>query len=222
MTDTQMMDVLAKLYKEVDNLAPYNVDEKRVYILDYIQSQLFGIKTNKKPTRSQLVEISDFIKNYYRKCDNTGGDTWRYVYNVFDNNYTILIPDMVLNVQATFGIPDNLKAPVEKYGKTTEKVKYIFSYADKLAKNGLNTVSVSYDVVIKHLKINGRTAKATKEKPFHLGGMLVNSFYMDSIFRMLKAEKLEFIINKNKPIVIKNAGVIVGVVCPIIKRQTDY
>lgn len=218
MTDTQMIDTLTKLYKEVDKLAPYNVDEKRVYLLDYIQSQLFGIATGKKPTRSQFAEMLDFIKKYYQKYDNTGSDTWHYVYSIFDNNYTIIIPAMVLNAQATFGIPDDIKAPIEKYGKTTEKVKSIFAYADKLAENGVNTLSVSYDDVLKHLKLNGKSVKATKEKPFYLGGMLVNSFYMDSIFRMLKAEKLEFIINEYKPIVIKDAGVIVGVVCPIIKR----
>ena len=42
--------------------------------------------------------------------------------------------------------------------------------------------------------------------------------HIDSIFRMLKVEKLEFITNKNKPIVIKNDGLIVGVVCPIVMR----
>lgn len=42
--------------------------------------------------------------------------------------------------------------------------------------------------------------------------------HIDSIFRMLKVEKLEFITNKNKPIVIKNDGLIVGVVCPIVMK----
>ena len=218
MTDTQMIDTLTKIYKEVDNLDIRNIDAKRVYLLDYIQSQLFGISTGRKPTRSQFAEMFSFINKYYQKYDKTGVDTWHYVYSIFDNKYTIIIPAMALNVQATFGIPDEMKAPIEKYGRTTEKVKSIFAYADKLAENGVNTVFVEYSDVVRHLKLNGKSVKATKEKPFNLDGVFVNSFYMDSIFRILKADKLEFVINKNQPIVIKYNDTIVGVVCPIIKR----
>lgn len=86
------------------------------------------------------------------------------------------------------------------------------------AENGENTVFVDYGDVVKHLKLNGRSVKAATEKPFPICDKFVNSFYIDSIFRMLKVEKLEFITNKNKPIVIKNNDSIVGVVCPIIMR----
>lgn len=218
MTDTQMIDTLIKIYKEVDNLDIRNIDAKRVYLLDYIQSQLFGIKTNKKPTRSQLAEIVNFIKKYYQKYDNTGRDTWHYVYNIFDNNYTVIIPSMALNVQADFGLPYNLKADEKHHDRMSEKVKFIFAYADKLAENGVNTLFIEYSDVVRHLKLNGKSVKATIEKPFSIGGTPVNSFYIDSIFRMLKAEKLEFVVNKNKPIVIEYNDTIVGVVCPIIKR----
>ena len=57
-----------------------------------------------------------------------------------------------------------------------------------------------------------------REKPFSIGDVLVNPFYINSIFRMLKVDKLDFIVNKNKPIVIKDAGVVVGAVFPMIKR----
>lgn len=218
MTNTQYIDALTKLYKQVDDLAPYNVEEKRVYILDYIQSQLFGIKTNKKPARSQLAEIVSFIDKYYRSYDDTGSDAWKYVYNIFDYNYTIIVPAMVLNVKASFGIPNNLKADNGKYGKVIKETKSAFTYIGKLAENSVNTVSISYDDIVKHLKINGRGVKAMREKPFSIGDVLVNPFYMSSIFRMLKTNELEFIINKDKPIVIKDAGVVVGAVVPMTKR----
>lgn len=218
MTNTQYIDALTKLYKQVDDLAPYNVEEKRVYILDYIQSQLFGIKTNKKPARSQLAEIVLFIDKYYRSYDDTGSDAWKYVYSIFDYNYTIIVPAMVLNVKATFGIPNNLKADDGKCDRVVKETKSAFTYIGKLAENGVNTVSVSYEDIVKHLKINGRGVKAMREKPFSIGDALVNPFYISSIFRMLKTNKLEFIINKNKPIVIKDAGVVVGAVFPMIKR----
>lgn len=218
MTNTQYIDALTKLYKQVDELAPYNVEEKRVYILDYIQSQLFGIKTNKKPTRSQLAEIKSFIDKYYRSYDDTGSDAWKYVYSIFDYNYTIIVPAMVLNVKATFGIPNNLKADNGKYDRVVKEIKSAFTYIGKLAENGVNTVSVSYEDIVKHLKINGRGVKAMKEKPFSIGDTIVNPFYINSIFRMLKVDKLDFIVNENKPIVIKYNGVIVGAVFPMIKR----
>lgn len=218
MTNTQALDVLTKLYKDVDNLNIGNVDTNRVYILDYIKSQLDSITTGKKPTRSQLVEIKNFIDKYYRLYDSTSGTTWRYLYSLYDNIYTIINPHMVLNIPATFDVPDDLKAPQEKYGLTTTQAYNIFADAQKRAENGENTVLVSYGDVTKHLKINGRSKKAAIEKPFPICDKFVNSFYIDSIFRMLKAEKLEFITNKSKPIVIKNNGDIVGVVCPIIMR----
>lgn len=218
MTDTQLIDILTKIYKDVDNLAIYNVDANRVYILDYIKSQLDSIKTGKRPTRSQLTEIKTFIDKYYRLYDNTENTTWRYVYSLYDNIYTIINPHMVLNIPATFGIPDDLKAPQEKYNLTTKQAYNIFTDAKQWAGNGENTAVVSYDTVVKHLKLNGRSVKAATEKPFPIGDKFVNSFYIDSIFRMLKAEKLEFITNKNRLIVIKNDDSIVGVVCPIIMR----
>lgn len=216
MTNAQALDVLTKLYKDVDNLTTYNVDVNRVYILDYIKSNIDSIKTDKKPQRSQLVEIRDFIDKYYRLYDSTSSTTWSYVYSLYDNIYTVINPHMVLNIPATFGIPDDLKAPSEKYGMTTRQTSDIFSAAQEWAENGENAAFVSYDDVTKHLKLNGRSVKTSTEKPFPVGDKFVNSFYIDSIFRMLKVEKLEFITNKNKPIVIKNDGLIVGVVCPIV------
>lgn len=216
MTNTQYIDALTKLYKQVDDLAPYNVEEKRVYILDYIQSQLFGIKTNKKPTRSQLSEIVSFIDKYYRLYDSTNHDTWRYVYSLYSGIYTLINPHMVLNVSATFGIPDSLKASMEKCGTTTNGAKAILANTKEWAENGISTVSVAYEDIIKHLKVNGKSVKATIEKPFPIADKFVNSFYIDSIFRMEKADKLEFVTNKNTPIVIKYDGNIVGVVCPIV------
>lgn len=218
MTNTQMINILTKIYKDVDSLASYNIDANRVYILDYIKSQLDAVKTGKKPTRSQLAEIKNFINKYYRLYDCTESASWRYVYSLYNNIYTIISPHVVLNIPATFGVPDDLKAPQEKYGLTTKEVSAIFASACKWAESGENTVFVSYDDVVKHLKLNGRSVKAAKEKPFPIGDEFVNPFYIESIFRMLKAEKLEFITNKNKPIVIKDNGSIVGVVCPIIKR----
>lgn len=216
MTNTQALEVLTKLYKDVDNLNIGNVDTNRVYILDYIKSQLDSITTGKKPTRSQLVEIKNFIDKYYRLYDGTSSTTWRYVYSSYDNIYTIINPHLVLNIPDTFGVPDDLKAPQEKYGLTTKQAAAIFSAAQKWAENDENTVSVAYGDVVKHLKLNGRSVKAATTKPFPISDKFVNSFYIDSIFRMLKAEKLEFITNKNKPIVIKNNGLIVGVVCPVV------
>lgn len=140
------------------------------------------------------------------------------MYSLYDNIYTIINPHMVLNIPATFGVPDDLKAPEEKYGMTTKQATAIFTEAHKWAENGENTVLVAYDDIAKHLKLNGRSVKAATEKPFHIADKFVNSFYIDSIFRMLKADKLEFITNKNNPIVIKNNGSIVGVVCTIIMR----
>lgn len=216
MTNSQMIDILTKIYKDVDNLASYNIDANRVYILDYIKSQLDSIKTGKKPTRSQLVEAKTFIDKYYRLYDCTESTSWCYVYSLYDNIYTIINPHMILNIPETFGVPDDLKAPAEKYNLPTKQAYYIFTDAKQWAENGENTVLVAYDDVTKHLKMNGRSVKAATEKPFPIGNKFVNSFYIDSIFRMLKAEKLEFITNKNRPIVIKNNGGIVGVVCPII------
>jgi hypothetical protein len=218
MTNSQAIEVLTKIYKDVDKLAIYNVDTKRVYILDYIKSQLDAIKTGKKPTRSQLAEIRTFIDKYYRLYDCTESTTWSYVYSLYDNIYTIINPHMVLNIPATFGVPDDLKAPQDKYGATVKQADGILISASKWAENGENTTTVDYDAVVKHLKLNGRSVKAATEKPLPIGDKFVNSFYIDSIFRMLKAEKLEFITNKNRPIVIKNNGSIVGVVCPIIMR----
>lgn len=216
MTNAQALEVLTKLYKDVDNLTTYNVDVNRVYILDYIKSHIDSIKTGKKPQRSQLVEIKNFIDKYYRLYDSTTSTTWGYLYSLYDNIYTVINPHMVLNIPASFGIPDDLKAPEEKYGMTTRQTSDIFSAAQEWAENGENAAFVSYDDVTKHLKLNGRSVKASTEKPFPVGDKFVNSFYIDSIFRMLKVEKLEFITNKNKPIVIKNDGLIVGVVCPIV------
>lgn len=216
MTNSQMIDVLTKIYKDVDKLAIYNADANSV--LDYIKSQLDSIKTGKKPTRSQLAEIRTFVDKYYRLYDCTESTTWSYVYSLYDNIYTIINPHMVLNIPATFDVPDDLKAPQDKYNLPTKQAYYIFSDAKQWAESGENTVLVDYDDVVKHLKMNGRSVKAATEKPFPIGDKFVNSFYIDSIFRMLKAEKLEFITNKNKPIVIKNNGSIVGVVCPIIMR----
>lgn len=216
MTNSQALEVLTKLYKDVDNLTTYNVDVKRVYILDYIKGHIDSIKTGKRPQRSQLVEIKNFIDKYYRLYDNTTSTTWKYLYSLYDNIYTVINPHMVLNIPATFGIPDDLKAPGEKYGMTTRQASDIFSAAQEWAENGENAAFISYEDVVKHLKINGKSVKASTEKPFPIGDKFVNSFYVDSIFRMLKAEKLEFITNKNKPIVIKNNGLIVGVVCPIV------
>lgn len=218
MTDTQLIDVLTKIYKDVDNLAIYNIDANRVYILDYIKTQLDSIKTGKKPTRSQLVEIKTFLDKYYRLYDRTDGTTWHYVYNLYGDIYTIINPQLLLNIPATFGIPDDLKAPLEKYGITTNQFANIFDNAVKWAENGENTVFVEYGDVVKHLKLKGRNVKATTYKPFPVGEQFVNSFYIDSIFRMLKAEKLEFITNKNKPVVIKNNSDIVGVISTIIMR----
>lgn len=218
MTNAQALEVLTKLYKDVDNLTTYNVDANRVYILDYIKSHIDSIKTGKKPTRSQLVEIRTFVDKYYHLYDCTESTSWSYVYSLYDNIYTIINPHMLLNIPATFDVPDDLKAPAEKYNLPTKQAYYIFSDAKQWAENGENTVFVSYDDVTKHLKLNGRSVKAATEKPFHVADKLVNSFYIDSVFRMLKAEKLEFITNKNKPIVIKNNDSIVGVVCSIIMR----
>lgn len=217
MTNSQALEVLTKIYKDVDNLTTYNVDVKRVYILDYIKSHIDSIKTGKRPQRSQLVEIRNFIDKYYRLYDSTSSTTWSYVYSLYDNIYTIINLHMVLNIPASFGIPDDLKAPKGKYGMTTKQATDIFANAQKWAENGENTAVVSYDDVTKHLKIRGRSKKAAIYNPFSINGVLVNTFYIDSIFRMLKAEKLEFITNKNKPIVIKNDGLIVGVVCPVVK-----
>lgn len=214
MTNSQMIDILTKIYKDVDNLASYNIDANRVYILDYIKSQLDAVKTGKRPTRSQLTEIKTFIDKYYHFYDNTKSTSWRYVYSLYDNIYTIINPHMLLNIPATFGIPDDLKAPQEKYSLPTKQAYNIFTDAKRRAENGENTVPVAYDDVVKHLKINGKSVKATTEKPFPIADKFVNSFYVDIIFRMLKAAKLQFITNKNKPIVIKNNWLIVGVVCP--------
>lgn len=216
MTNSQALEVLTKIFKDVDNLTTYNVDVNRVYILDYIKSHIDSIKTGKKPQRSQLVEIKNFIDKYYRLYDSTSSTTWRYVYELYDYIYTIINPHMVLNIPTTFDIPDDLKAPREKYNLTTKQATTIFADAKQWAENGENTVLVSYDDVTKHLKLNGKSVKASTEKPFPVGDKFVNSFYIDSIFRMLKAEKLKFITNKNRPIVIKNDDLIVGVVCPII------
>lgn len=218
MTNAQALEVLTKLYKDVDNLTTYNVDANRVYILDYIKSHIDSIHTGKRPTRSQLVEIKSFIDKCYRLYDNTSSTTWGYLYSLYNNIYTIINLHMVLNIPATFGIPDDLKAPREKYGITTRQATDIFTDAQKWAENGENTAFVSYGDVTKHLKIHGRSKKAAIYNPFSINGVHVNTFYIDSIFRMLKAEKLEFITNKNKPIVIKNDGLIVGVVCPIVMK----
>ncbi len=217
MTNAQALEVLTKLYKDVDNLTTYNVDVNRVYILDYIKSNIDSIHTGKRPQRSQLVEIRNFVDKYYRLYDSTSSTTWSYVYSLYDDIYTIVNPHMVLNIPATFGVPDDLKAPEEKYGMTTKQANAIFTDAQKWAENGENTVLVSYDDVTKHLKIHGRSKKAAIYNPFSINGVLVNTFYIDSIFRMLKAEKLEFITNKNKPIVIRNDDLIVGVVCPVVR-----
>ena len=218
MTNAQALEVLTKLYKDVDNLATYNVDVKRVYILDYIKSHIDSIKTGKRPQRSQLVEIKNFIDKYYRLYDSTSSTTWSYVYSLYDNIYTVINPHMVLNIPAFFGIPDDLKAPEEKYGMTTKQAVDIFTDALKRPENVESTSFVSYDDVVKHLKIHGRSKKAAIYNPFSINGVFVNTFYVDYIFRMLRAEKLEFITNKNKPIVIKNDGLIVGVVCPVVMR----
>ena len=216
MTNSQALEVLTKIFKDVNNLTTYNVDVNRVYILDYIKSNIDSIKTGKKPQRSQLVEIRDFIDKYYRLYDSTSSTTWRYLYSLYDNIYTVINPHMVLNIPATFSIPDDLKAPSEKYGMTTRQTSDIFSAAQEWAENGKKAAFVSYDDVTKHLKLNGKSVKASTEKPFPVGDKFVNSFYIDSIFRMLKVEKLEFITNKNRHIVIKNDDLIVGVVCPIV------
>lgn len=216
MTNSQALEVLTKLYKDVDNLTTYNVDVNRMYILDYIKSNINSIKTGKKPQRSQLVEIKNFIDKYYCLYDNTTSTTWKYLYILYDNIYTFINPHMVLNIPATFDIPDDLKAPSEKYGMTTRQTSDIFSAAQEWAENGENAAFISYEDVVKHLKINGKSVKASTEKPFPISDKFVNSFYVDSIFRMLKVEKLEFITNKNKPIVIKNDDLIIGVVCPIV------
>lgn len=218
MTNSQVIEVLTKIYKDVDNLVIYNVDANRVYILDYIKSQLDAVKTGKKPTRSQFAEVKNFIDKYYRLYDCTEKTTWSYVYSLYDNIYTIINPHMILNIPATFGVPDDLKAPQEKYGVTVRQADGILVSARKWAESGENTATVDYDDVTKHLKLNGRSVNAATEKPFPVGNKFINSFYIDSIFRMLKAEKLEFITNKNRPIVIKNNNSIVGVVCPIIMR----
>lgn len=218
MTNTQMIEVLSRIYKDVDNLTDYNVGTNKPYILDYIKVQLDSIKTGKRPTRSQLAEIKTFIDKYYHLYDCTESTSWNYVYSLYDNVYTVINPHMVLNIPATFDVPDDLKAPQEKYGVTVRQADGILISAQKWAENGENTVLVAYDDVTKHLKLNGGSVKAATEKPFHVADKLVNSFYIDSVFRMLKAEKLEFITNKNKPIVIKNNDSIVGVVCSIIMR----
>lgn len=218
MTNIQMVEVLTKIYKDVDNLTDYNTSVNKPYILDYIKSQLDSIKTGKKPTRSQLVEVKAFIDKYYRLYDCTESTSWGYLYSLYTGIYTVINPHMVLNIPATFDVPDDLKAPAEKYNLPTKQAYYIFTDAKQWAENGENTVFVDYGDVVKHLKLNGKSVKAATEKPFPICDKLVNSFYIDSIFRMLKAEKLEFITNKNKPIVIKNNGDIVGVVCPIIMR----
>lgn len=216
MTNSQTLEVLTKLYKDVDNLTTYNVDVNKPYILDYIKSNIDSIHTGKKPQRSQLVEIRNFIDKYYRLYDSTTSTTWKYVYELYNDIYTIANPHMVLNIPATFDIPDDLKAPEKKYGMTTKQATNIFADAQKWAENGENTALVSYDDVTKHLKIHGRSKKAAIYNSFSIGDVHANTFYIDSIFRMLKAEKLEFITNKNKPIVIKNNDLIVGVVCPIV------
>lgn len=216
MTNSQALEVLTKLYKDVDNLTTYNVDVNKPYILDYIKSNIDSIHTGKKPQRSQLVEIKNFIDKYYRLYDSTSRTTWRYLYSLYDNIYTVINPHMILNISATFDIPDDLKAPQEKYNMIARQTSANLTFAGKEAENGENTVIVSYDDVTKHLKINGRSKKSAIYKPFSIGDAHVNTFYLESIFRMLKAEKLEFITNKNKPIVIKNNDLIVGVVCPIV------
>lgn len=48
MTNAQALEVLTKIFKDVDNLKDYNVDVNRVYILDYIKSNIDSIKTGKK------------------------------------------------------------------------------------------------------------------------------------------------------------------------------
>lgn len=218
MTNAQALDILTKIFKDVDSLTTYNVDVNRVYILDYIKSNIDSIKTGKRPQRSQLVEIKSFIDKYYRLYNSTSSTTWSYVYSLYDNIYTVINPHMVLNIPASFGIPDDLKAPEEKYGMTTKQATGIFTDTLKRPENVESTSFVSYDDVVKHLKIHGRSKKASIYNPFSINGVLVNTFYVDYIFRMLKAEKLELITNKNKPIVIKNDGLIVGVVCPIVIR----
>lgn len=218
MTNSQALEVLTKIFKDVDNLRNYNVDVNRVYILDYIKSNIDSIKTGKRPQRSQLVEIKNFIDKYYRLYDSTSSTTWSYVYSLYDNIYTVINPHLALNIPATFSIPDDLKAPKKKYGMTAKQATNIFADAQKWAKNGENTAFVSYDDVVKHLKIHGRSKKAAIYNPFSIGDAHVNTFYLESIFRMLKAEKLEFITNKNKPIVIKNNDLIVGVVCPVVMK----
>ena len=218
MTNSQALEVLTKLYKDVSDLTTYNVDANRAYILDYIKSHIDSIHTGKKPQRSQLVEIKNFIDKYYRLYDNTTSTTWKYLYSLYDNIYTVINPHMILNISATFDIPDDLKAPQEKYNMIARQTSANLTFAGKEAENGENTVLVSYDDVVKHLKINGRSKKAAIYNPFSINGVHVNTFYIESIFRMLKAEKLEFITNKNKPIVIKNNDLIVGVVCPIVMR----
>ena len=216
MTNAQALEVLTKIYKDVDNLTTYNVDVNKPYILDYIKSNIDSIHTGKKPQRSQLVEIRNFIDKYYRLYDSTTSTTWKYVYSLYDNIYTVINPHMILNISATFDIPDDLKAPQEKYNMIARQTSANLTFAGKEAKNGENTVLVSYNDVTKHLKIHGRSKKAAIYNPFSIGDVHVNTFYIDSIFRMLKAEKLEFITNKNKPIVIKNDDLIVGVVCPVV------
>ena len=71
MTNAQALEVLTKIFKDVDNLKDYNVDVNRVYILDYIKSNIDSIKTGKKPQRSQLVEIKNFIDKFLN--DNKKG-----------------------------------------------------------------------------------------------------------------------------------------------------
>ena len=218
MTNSQALEVLTKLYKDVNNLTTYNVDVNKPYILDYIKSNIDSIHTGKKPQRSQLVEIKNFIDKHYRLYDSTTSTTWRYLYGLYDNIYTVINPHMILNISATFDIPDDLKAPQEKCNMIARQTSANLTFAGKEAENGENTALVSYDDVTKHLKIHGRSKKAAIYNSFSIGDVHVNTFYVDSIFRMLKVEKLEFITNKNKPIVIKNNGFIVGVVCPIVMR----
>ena len=51
MTNAQALEVLTKIFKDVDNLKDYNVDVNRVYILDYIKSNIDSIKTGKKTAK---------------------------------------------------------------------------------------------------------------------------------------------------------------------------
>ena len=59
MTNSQALEVLTKIYKDVDNLTTYNVDVNRVYILDYIKSHIDSIFRMLKVEKLEFITIKN-------------------------------------------------------------------------------------------------------------------------------------------------------------------